>query len=426
MTASQAIEHVEGLASPATRLLQLVYGIIVMVMIASLQYSWTLFVGPIDESHHWGRAAIQVAFTIYILAGTWLVPFEGYAIDRLGIKLMVCLGGVLIALGWIVNSIADSLALLYLGAVFGGVGAGTINIAAIGNALKWFPDRRGLAVGVTSAGFGAGSALTIIPIANMIHASGYQAAFLWFGIGQGLIVFFTGLLLRAPSADEVPVPVAPAVQQTRRSYAPNEALKTPVFYMLYLMFVLVCSGGLMAAAQLAPIAKDWKIAEIPVSLAGITLPALIFALSLDRVCNGIARPLFGFISDYLGRENTMFLAFMIEGIGIYSVYVFGQDPLLFVILSGVLFFAWGEIYSLFPAMITDVYGPKFVNTNYGMLFTAKGVASLLVPLGNVMTTVTGSWHLVFAMLAAFNIVAALMALALKPARARLRAAAADA
>jgi OFA family oxalate/formate antiporter-like MFS transporter len=426
MTATQAIERVEGLASPATRLLQLVYGIIVMVMIASLQYSWTLFVGPIDDSHHWGRAAIQVAFTIYILAGTWLVPFEGYAIDRLGIKLMVCLGGVLIALGWIVNSMANSLALLYLGAVFGGVGAGTINIAAIGNALKWFPDRRGLAVGVTSAGFGAGSALTIIPIANMIHTSGYQAAFLWFGIGQGLIVFFTGLLLRTPRADEVPVPVAPAVQQTRRSYGPNEALKTPVFYMLYLMFVLVCSGGLMAAAQLAPIAKDWKIAEIPVSLAGITLPALIFALSLDRICNGIARPLFGFISDYLGRENTMFLAFMIEGIGIYSVYVFGQDPLLFVILSGVLFFAWGEIYSLFPAMITDVYGPKFVNTNYGMLFTAKGVASLLVPLGNVMTAVTGSWHLVFAMLAAFNIVAALMALALKPARARLRASAADA
>src|SRR5262249_53446620 len=311
MSTIQATEPVHALASPATRWGQLVFGIITMVMIASLQYSWTLFVGPIDDTHHWGRAAIQTAFTIYILAGTWLVPFEGYAIDRLGIKTMVCAGGILIAMGWVVNSIANSLSLLYLGAIFGGVGAGTINIAAIGNALKWFPDRRGLAVGVTSAGFGAGSALTIIPIANMISTSGYQATFLLFGIGQGLIVFLTGLLLRPPRSGEVPIPIAPAVPQTRRNYGPKEALKTPVFYLLYLMFVLVCSGGLMAAAQLAPIAKDWKIAEIPVSLIGITLPALVFALSLDRICNGLARPLFGFISDYLGRENTMFLAFMI-------------------------------------------------------------------------------------------------------------------
>jgi OFA family oxalate/formate antiporter-like MFS transporter len=426
MSSIQATERLDGLASPVTRWGQLIFGIIAMVMIASLQYSWTLFVGPIDETHHWGRAAIQVAFTIYILAGTWLVPFEGYAIDRLGIKLMVCIGGVLIAMGWMVNSIADSLPLLYLGAVFGGIGAGTINIAAIGNALKWFPDRRGLAVGVTSAGFGAGSALTIIPIANMIQSSGYQTAFLWFGIGQGLVVFLVGLLLRAPRTGEVPVPLAPTVRQTRRNYGPAEVLKTPVFYLLYAMFVMVCAGGLMAAAQLAPIAKDWKIAEIPVSILGLTLPALIFALSLDRVCNGIARPLFGFISDYLGRENTMCLAFMIEGIGIYCLYLFGHNPVAFVLLSGILFLAWGEIYSLFPAIMTDIYGPKFVNTNYGMLFTAKGVASLLVPLGNVLTTATGSWGIVFATLGSFDILAALIAVLLvKPMRARAMAASPD-
>lgn len=419
MSTIQATQQVHDLASPATRWGQLVFGIITMVMIASLQYSWTLFVNPIDEAHHWGRAAIQTAFTIYILAGTWLVPFEGYAIDRLGIKTMVCAGGVLIGMGWVINSIADSLSLLYLGAIFGGIGAGTINIAAIGNALKWFPDRRGLAVGVTSAGFGAGSALTIIPIANMIQTSGYQTAFLWFGIGQGLVVFLTGLLLRAPRNGEVPVPLAPTVPQTRRNYAPNEVLRSPVFYLLYLMFILVCSGGLMAAAQLAPIAKDWNIANIPVSILGITLPTLLFALSLDRICNGIARPLFGFISDYLGRENTMFLAFMIEGVGIYSLYLFGENPILFVLLSGILFFAWGEIYSLFPAIMTDIYGPKFVNTNYGMLFTAKGVASLLVPIANILTSLTGSWGFVFAMIAIFNVVAALLAvLAVKPIRAR--------
>ena len=423
-TTVQITDQVHSLATPSTRWSQLIFGIIAMVMIASLQYSWTLFVGPIDETHQWGRAHIQVAFTIYILAGTWLVPFEGYAIDRLGIKTMVCVGAVLIAMGWIVNSIADSLPLLYLGGALGGIGAGTINVAAIGNALKWFPDRRGLAVGVTSAGFGAGSALTIIPIANTIHSEGYQAAFLWFGIGQGLIVFLAGLMLRSPRAGEVPIPKATAVPQSRYNYKPREVLKTPTFYLLYLMFVLVCSGGLMAAAQLAPIAKDWKIAEIPVSLVGITLPALIFALSLDRICNGIARPLFGFISDSLGRENTMFLAFMIEGVGIYCLYLFGQNPVAFVLLSGILFFAWGEIYSLFPAILTDLYGPKFVNTNYGMLFTAKGIASLLVPVANIITAATGSWGFVFAMIAIFNVVAALLAvLAVKPLRTRALAAA---
>jgi MFS transporter, OFA family, oxalate/formate antiporter len=420
MSTIQATEQIQGLASPTTRWGQLIFGIITMVMIASLQYSWTLFVGPIDEMHQWGRAAIQFSFTIYILAGTWLVPFEGYAIDRLGIKTMVCTAAVLIAMGWAVNSIANSLSLLYLGAVFGGIGAGIINIAAIGNALKWFPDRRGLAVGVTSAGFGAGSALTIIPIANMIHAEGYQATFLLFGIGQGLVVFVAGLMLRAPLAGEVPVPVAPIVPQTQRNYGPREVLKSPVFYLLYLMFVLVCSGGLMTAAQLAPIAKDWKIAEIPVSIVGITLPALLFALSLDRICNGIARPLFGFVSDHLGREHTMFLAFMIEGVGIYALYLFGENPVIFVFLSGCVFFAWGEIYSLFPAIMTDIYGPKFVNTNYGMLFTAKGVAALLVPVANIVTAASGGWGLVFAMMAIFNIVAALLAvLAVKPIRARV-------
>jgi OFA family oxalate/formate antiporter-like MFS transporter len=253
----------------------------------------------------------------------------------------------------------------------------------------------------------------------MIQADGYQAAFLWFGIGQGLVVFLTGLAMRSPRTGEVPLPIAPAVPQSRRNYRPKETLRTPIFYLLYLMFVLVCSGGLMAAAQLAPIAKDWQIAEVPVSLVGITLPALIFALSLDRICNGIARPLFGFISDYLGRENTMFLAFMIEGIGIYCLYLFGHNPIAFVLLSGILFFAWGEIYSLFPAIMTDIYGPKFVNTNYGMLFTAKGVASLLVPLANIITAATGGWGFVFTMIAIFNLVAALLAvLAIKPLRAR--------
>jgi len=406
-------------ASEAKRWGQLLFGIICMVMIANLQYGWTLFVNPIDQKYHWGRAAIQVAFTIFVLTETWLVPFEGYLIDRFGPKIMVCGSGVLVAVAWIINSVADSLFLLYVGAAIGGIGAGVIYGASVGNALKWFPDQRGLAAGLTAAGFGAGSALTVIPIANMIQTSGYEAAFLWFGLGQGIVVVLVALLLKAPHGGEVPAPARPAVQQTRRDYGPTEAIRTPVFWVMYAMFVMVGAGGLMAIAQLAPIANDYKIADIPVSILGLTLPALTFALTIDRVLNGVCRPFFGWVSDHIGRENTMFIAFFVEGVGIYALLSFADNPVLFVILSGLVFFAWGEIYSLFPATCTDIYGRKFATTNYGMLYTAKGTASLLVPLANVLTTATGSWHAVFYVAAILNVVAALMALfVLKPMRAR--------
>ena len=404
-------------ASEATRWGQLIFGIICMVMIANLQYGWTLFVGPIDQKYHWGRAAIQVAFTIFVLTETWLVPIEGYLIDKFGPRIMISGSGVLVAIAWVINSVADSLFLLYLGAAIGGIGAGVIYGGSVGNALKWFPDRRGLAAGLTAAGFGAGSALTVIPIANMIKSTGYESAFLWFGLGQGIVVVIVALLLRAPSAGEVATPASPAVQQTRRDYTPGEVLKTPVFWVMYFMFVAVGAGGLMAVAQLAPIAKDFKVADVPVSLVGLTLPALTFALTIDRVLNGVCRPFFGWVSDNIGRENTMFIAFMVEGIGIYCLHFFAGNPVLFVILSGIVFFAWGEIYSLFPATCTDIYGRKFATTNYGMLYTAKGTAALLVPLANVLTNATGSWHAVFYVAAALNIVAAIMALViLKPMR----------
>jgi MFS transporter, OFA family, oxalate/formate antiporter len=407
-------------ASEATRWGQLIFGIICMVMIANLQYGWTLFVGPIDQKYHWGRAAIQVAFTIFVLTETWLVPIEGYLIDKFGPKAMIFGSGILVGIAWVINAYADSLFLLYLGAAIGGIGAGVIYGGSVGNALKWFPDHRGLAAGLTAAGFGAGSALTVIPIANMIQSSGYESAFFWFGIGQGVVVLIFSLFLRAPDPGEVPA--STVLQQSRRDYGWTEVLKTPVFWVMYVMFVAVGAGGLMAIAQLAPIANDYKIANVPVSLVGLTLPALTFALTIDRVLNGLCRPFFGWVSDNIGRENTMFIAFFLEGVGIYALLYFANNPVLFVLLSGLVFFAWGEIYSLFPATCTDLYGKKFATTNYGMLYTAKGTASLLVPLANVLTVATGSWHAVFYVAAILNIVAAVMALAvLKPMRQRFMA-----
>jgi MFS transporter, OFA family, oxalate/formate antiporter len=423
MTATSSTLEPRAVASEGTRWGQLIFGIICMVMIANLQYGWTLFVNPIDQKYHWGRAAIQVAFTIFVVTETWLVPLEGYLIDKFGPRVMVCGSGVLVALAWALNSVADSLMLLYIAAAIGGIGAGVVYGACVGNALKWFPDRRGLAAGLTAAGFGAGSALTVVPIANMIASSGYEQAFLWFGLGQGIVVVVVALFLRAPQAGEAPAPTTPAVQQTRRDFTPREVLKTPPFWVMYVMFVMVGTGGLMATAQLAPIAKDFKIDTIPVTILILTLPALQFALSIDRVLNGLTRPFFGWVSDHIGRENTMFFAFMAEGIGIYALLYYATDPFLFVVLSGLVFFAWGEIYSLFPATCTDLYGRRFATTNYGMLYTAKGVAALLVPLANVLYDATGkSWSAVFVVAALLNIIAAVMALVvLRPLRKRVMA-----
>jgi OFA family oxalate/formate antiporter-like MFS transporter len=407
-----------GARPPAFRWLQLAFGIVCMVMIANLQYGWTLFVLPIDAKYHWGRAAIQVAFSIFVLTETWLVPVEGWFVDRFGPKIVVLIGGILVGIAWVINAIADSLAILYIAAAIGGIGAGAVYGTCIGNALKWFPDRRGLCAGLTAAGFGAGSALTIIPIQQVIAGQGYEAAFLYFGIGQGIVVVALSLLLRAPRPGETPAPQA-KLQQSLRDYTPLEMIRSPIFWVMYAMFVLVGAGGLMATAQLAPIAEDFKIDAVPVSLVGITLPALTFALSIDRILNGITRPFFGWVSDNIGRENTMLIAFGLEAIGIWALSLFGQDPVLFVILSGLVFFAWGEIYSLFPSTCTDVYGVKYATTNAGLLYTAKGTASLLVPLGNVLAQATGGWHTVFLAAAAMNLVAALAApLVLRPLRVR--------
>jgi len=400
--------------------LQLVAGIVCMAMIANLQYGWTVFVDPIANTQGWSRAAIQVSFAVFVLVETWLVPFEAALVDRYGPRIMVGAGGVLAGLAWVIDANAHSLEVLYVGGVVAGIGAGIVYGTCIGNALKWFAGRRGLAAGLTSAGFGAGAAVTVIPLTMMIKNSGYQHTFLFFGILQGLVILVVSMLLVTPP--KVPAEAAkinPRVLQGRRDYNPGQVLASPVFWVMYVMFVLVGSGGLTAVAQLGPIANDRYINVFPVTLLGITLPALTFALSLNNIMNGISRPLLGFVSDRIGRELTMFIAFMLEGIGIFALNIYGTTPVAFVLLSGAVFFAWGEIYSIFPATTRDHFGQKYATTNYGMLYTAKGTASLLVPLASVITAATGSWSMVLVIAAIFNIVAALMAvLVLRPLRVR--------
>ncbi len=408
----------------AMRWVQLLIAILCMSMIANLQYGWTLFVNPIHDKYHWSKASIQVAFTVFVLAETWLVPLEGYLVDRLGPRPVVLASGLLVGLSWVINAQANSLVLLYLAAALGGIGAGGVYGTCVGNALKWFPDRRGLAAGLTAMGFGAGSALTIVPIAAMIKASGYQATFLYFGIGQGLALLALACFLIKPPLDKIagwgPFPAPYPSRAATQDYTPLQMLSTPTFWVMYAMFVMMASGGLMATAQLAPIAEDFHVAKVPVSLLGFTLPALTFALSLDRILNGVTRPFFGWVSDRIGREITMFIAFGLEGLGIILLSQLGRDPVAFVVLTGVVFFAWGEIYSLFPATCGDSFGVRFATTNAGLLYTAKGTAALLVPLSSVLAA-SGGWGRVFWAAALLNLASAIMALlVLKPLRARQR------
>ncbi len=386
-----------------------------MVAIANLQYGWTLFVNPIDQKYGWGTTAIQLTFTIAITTETFLVvPLGGRLVDRFGPKL-ACVSGPLVAIAWYLNSIADTLYLFYFGAVISGLGAGLVFASANGNALRWFPDRRGLAIGLTAAGFAGGGVLTALPLDSVIKSSGYETAYLWFGLGQGIVVLLSGMLLRAPRLAEVAALSPPRVPQGKHDYAPHEVWRSSPFWLMYIMFVLVGAGGLVMQAQLAPIAADFAINKLPVSLLGLTLLTPIFAVSVGQVMNGLSRPVFGWVSDWIGREHTMIFAFLLGAFAFSALILLGNIPVGFVLLTGLVFFAWGQIFSLFPAICTDIYGSRFATANYGMLYTAKGVASWFVPWTSELSAVKG-WTAVFAVLLAFNAIAAALVIALKRAR----------
>jgi OFA family oxalate/formate antiporter-like MFS transporter len=288
----------------------------------------------------------------------------------------------------------------------------------VGNALKWFPDKRGLAAGLTAAGFGAGAAVTVIPIANMITRTGYEHTFMFFGILQGVCIFVLALLLRKPDGAKAP-PAKRKFAVTKQDYTPGQMIKSPVFWVIYASFVAVAAGGLMATAQIGPIAKDWGLAKLPMTLFGATLPLLTMTLSIDNICNGFTRPLCGFISDKIGRENTMFAIFIGEGLALLGMMQYGQNPYAFMTFAALIFLFWGEIFSIFPAICADTFGARNAAANAGTLYTAKGTAAILVPLASLLV-VKGNWDTVFIIGATITIAAGIVAkMVLAPMRKRV-------
>jgi MFS transporter, OFA family, oxalate/formate antiporter len=405
----------------SNRWVQLAAGVVGMVAVANFQYSWTLFVLPFQERHGWDEVHIQYAlFLFFVPAQTWLVPIEGYLAERFGPRKLLISGGILASLGWVINAATSSLAVLYAAQVLAGCGSGIVYSISMGSALKWFPDRRGLAAGLTAAAFGAGAAATVRPVRWTIQHYGYEQAFLWFGLAQGLVIVLAALVMRFPRSGEVPAAARGKLLQSSRDYRPGEMLRSPGFWLLYVMMMMGAVPGLLMLGYIAPMARSFGVAEMPVHLLWLSSAALPLAMELDRVMGGLTRPVFGWISDHIGREIGIFFAFALEGGALLLLIQFANDPVMFVLMSGLAFFGWGAVFSLFPAVSADMFGRKFATTNYSFLYTAKGAASLLVALCDVLRTETGSWTPVFAVMIAADWLAALLALlALRPLRTRL-------
>jgi len=380
--------------------------VLCMIMIANFQYGWSVFVLPLQTAHGWAVSDIQIAFTIFVALETWGTPLNGWIADRLGPNLgprvVMGAGGALIGMGWIINSYADSLWALYLGGALSGFGSGAIYCAAVGTAVKWFSDHRGLAVGCVAGGFGAGAALTIIPIRMVIEATGYASAFFWFGLLQGAVVIVLSQFIRNPEPGEAKAGVNLKKQQTSRNYTAREVLKSKVFWVLYLLDLLMCSGGLVVTASLAQIAVSYHVSSAIIFLTASTLSV---ALVFSNVMNGLARPLFGWISDHIGLWQTMTISFALGAASYYLLYLLGAHPWGFVLFTGMVFFCWGNIFSLFPSMCTDLFGTKYATTNTSMLYTAKGAAAFLVPLGALAAKMTGNWNDVLLLAAGVDLIA---------------------
>jgi OFA family oxalate/formate antiporter-like MFS transporter len=397
-----------------TRWIQLGLGLVAMMAISSPQYVWTLFTKPFGEVTGASLPALQVTFTLLIVLQTFFSPAQGYLIDRFSPKLLIALGTALSGLGWVLSAHATSLFGLYLTyGLFCGIGTGIVYVGIVGLMVRWFPDRRGFAAGLVAAGYGMGAMFTSFPITAMLESSGYQATLTTFGVILGVVGVVAALGLRAPEPGEVPQ-AASAALVTGRDTTPRDMLRTPLFWLMFAMMTMMSTGGLMVTSNFANFARDFGVANAVV----FGLAALPLALTFDRIMNGFTRPFFGWVSDNIGRENTMGIAFILEGVAIGLLLYFRENPFMFVLLSGVVFFGWGEIFSLFPSTLTDSFGTKHATTNYGFLYIAQGIGSILGgPVAALMRDSFGSWLPVFAIVIVLDVLTGLLALfVLKPTR----------
>ena len=400
-------------SAASTRWVQLVLGLIAMMSISSPQYVWTLFTKPLQEALGATLPAIQVTFTILIVLQTWFSPLQGYLVDRFGARTLIAAGCLLSGLGWIGAAHATSLTGLYLTyGLFCGIGTGIVYVGIIGLVVRWFPDRRGLATGLVAAGYGFGAILTTFPIDTMMKQAGYQHT--WWCSASSLELSAPQLRWRSACRHRRMCCRRRRYWRRRRERRRAQMLRSKVFWLMFFMMTMMSTGGLMIISQFAAFSRDFGVANVVI----FGLAALPLALTIDRLTNGLTRPFFGFVSDKIGRENTMGIAFLMEAAAVTLMVMCRDNALVFVILSGLVFFGWGEIFSLFPATLTDTFGAQHATTNYGLLYVAQGIGSILGgPLAALLREQTGSWLPVFAIIIAIDALTGILALAvLKPMR----------
>jgi OFA family oxalate/formate antiporter-like MFS transporter len=407
--------------SSGNRWFQMLLGLIAMMAISSPQYVWTLFTGPLSQAMGTTLAEIQVTFSLLIVLQTFFSPIQAYLVDRFGPRLLITVGALMSGGSWVLSAYATNVWALYITyGVIGGLGTGIIYVGIIGLMVRWFPDRRGLATGVAAAGYGFGAIFTSFPIDGMIKTSGYHNTLIAWGVIQGIVGIFAAQGLRMPPAGYGPPGQREETgiieRQSKRSYTPREMLRSPIFYLLFVMMAMMSTSGLMMVSNVGPLAHEYKIADALV----MGMAALPLSLTLSRLTNGLTRPFFGWVSDHIGREVTMTLAFSLEAAAILLMFAFIDQPASFVVLTGVVFFGWGEIFSLFPSTLTDTFGPKFAATNYGFLYIAQGVGSILGgPVAALLVQRSGSWATVFVLAACLDVLTAVLAIAvLRPMRRR--------
>jgi OFA family oxalate/formate antiporter-like MFS transporter len=404
-----------------SRWVQLLLGLICMVVISSPQYVWALFTQPLTTALESSLPELQLTFSILIVVQTFLSPWQGVLVDHFGPRALLSLGALITGLSWILAAQVSSLPMLYLTyGLLGGIGTGIVYVGVIGHMVQWFPDKRGLATGVVAAGYGIGALLTTFPIATVLHESSYQDALTRFGLAFGVVGLIAAQGLRRPNAawrlawNQKERALRGAAASVPIDVHPVEMLHTRVFWLMFAMMTMMSTTGLMVTSQMGAFTRDFGIADVLV----FGLPLLPLALSLDRITNGATRPFFGWISDRFGRENTMLIAFALEGTAMTLWLLTRESPILFVLLSGLVFFGWGEIFSLFPSTLTDTFGTKHATANYGCLYMAQGVGSVLGgPVAALLHQSTGSWIPVFAVIITMDFATALLAIAaLKPMR----------
>jgi len=402
------------------RWIQLIAGIVVMVVLSNYQYAFTLFTpGMREQFPGTPYSNIALIFSIFVLFETWPVPVAGVLIDTFGIRRLMIAGSILVSLGWIVaGTAATSVAQLYLlYGVITGLGTGIIYLAIVANAIKWFPDRRGLAAGLTAAGFGGGSALTPIPISLTIHAIGWGHAMAIWGAIQGLVIFALALVVSFPPQGWAPsewdATAVKSVVQTKVDYSWRQTLRMPEFYLLYFIHFLISLGGLMTLGNLSEIARSLQVEKATV--LGVSIVA--FAATANGIANTASRIVWGSTSDRVGRENTMTIVFLLEAVSIFFVTQITGNPILFVIIFPIVFLGYGQINTLLSATTGDLFGTRNVSANFGMIYTGKGAAAMFSGWGAaaIASAFAGSFAAPYYIAAVCDVFAAALAFfALKP------------